>query len=65
MTMKLLLALFTTSSAFQSTVKVRSTKKFLTTMSAVTKTKQLVVDPFCFRQFQECEKSKDYGGTVL
>ena len=25
----------------------------------------LVVDPFCFRQFAESEKSKDYGGTVF
>lgn len=25
----------------------------------------LVVDPFCFRQFAENEKSKDYGGTVF
>eukprot|EP00525_Craspedostauros_australis_P005097 CAMPEP_0198110564 /NCGR_PEP_ID=MMETSP1442-20131203/2564_1 /TAXON_ID= /ORGANISM="Craspedostauros australis, Strain CCMP3328" /LENGTH=214 /DNA_ID=CAMNT_0043766673 /DNA_START=320 /DNA_END=964 /DNA_ORIENTATION=+ len=28
-------------------------------------TKQLVVDPFCFRQFQEQEASKSYGGTVF
>ena len=28
-------------------------------------TKNLVVDPFCFRQFQEQEASKNYGGTVF
>jgi hypothetical protein len=28
-------------------------------------TKNLVVDPFCFRQFQEQEASKSYGGTVF
>ena len=27
--------------------------------------KSLVVDPFCFRQFQEHEASKTYGGTVF
>lgn len=28
-------------------------------------TKNLVVDPFCFRQFSESEASEDYGGTVF
>jgi len=27
--------------------------------------KDLVVDPFCFRQFSESEASKEYGGTVF
>ncbi|KAL3920194.1 MAG: hypothetical protein SGILL_003381, partial [Bacillariaceae sp.] len=27
--------------------------------------KSLVVDPFCFRQFQEQEESKSYGGTIF
>lgn len=27
--------------------------------------KNLVVDPFCFRQFEEYDASKSYGGTVL
>jgi hypothetical protein len=27
--------------------------------------KILVVDPFCFRQFQESEASKSYGGTIF
>ncbi|KAG7340609.1 DUF3228 domain containing protein [Nitzschia inconspicua] len=30
-----------------------------------TSSKNLVVDPFCFRQFQESEASKSYGGTVF
>ncbi|OEU10567.1 hypothetical protein FRACYDRAFT_193864 [Fragilariopsis cylindrus CCMP1102] len=28
-------------------------------------TKNLVVDPFCYRQFQQYEQSKTYGGTVF
>ncbi len=28
-------------------------------------TKNLVIDPFCYRQFAEHENSKNYGGTVL
>ena len=27
--------------------------------------KNLVVDPFCFRQFEEHAASESYGGTVL
>ena len=27
--------------------------------------KNLVVDPFCFRQFEEHDASTSYGGTVL
>jgi len=30
-----------------------------------TNTKNLVVDPFCFRQFSEKESSKGYAGAVL
>ena len=30
-----------------------------------TNTKNLVVDPFCFRQFAEKESSKGYAGAVL
>jgi hypothetical protein len=30
-----------------------------------TTTKNLVVDPFCFRQFQEHPQSQKYGGTVF
>jgi len=36
-----------------------------TPSSSNTKTKSLVVDPFCFRQFSEHESSKTYGGTVF
>ena len=36
-----------------------------TTTTAMSATKQLVVDPFCFRQFAENEASKTYGGTVF
>lgn len=31
----------------------------------LTGSKSLVVDPFCFRQFAETEKSKGYAGTVF
>jgi hypothetical protein len=34
-------------------------------MTSATSTKNLVVDPFCFRQFQEQDASKNYGGTVF
>jgi len=37
-------------------------KKVMTTTAA---TKNLVVDPFCFRQFQQCEQKKTYGGTIF
>ena len=30
-----------------------------------TNTKNIVVDPFCFRQFSEKESSKGYAGAVL
>jgi hypothetical protein len=33
-------------------------------MTTKSMTKHLVVDPFCFRQFQEYPQSKSYGGTV-
>jgi hypothetical protein len=39
-----------------------ATRQFTTTMSA---SKNMVVDPFCFRQFSEHEASKSYGGTVF
>jgi len=28
-------------------------------------TKNLVIDPFCYRQFAEHENSRSYGGMVL
>ena len=50
--------------AFQASSVLRS----LTTVRAMTTTKStpknLVVDRFCFRQFQEYPQSKSYGGTV-
>ena len=49
---------FQASSIIRSSVKVRA----LTTKQM---TKNLVVDPFCFRQFQEHSQSKSYGGTVF
>lgn len=49
---------FQASSALRSSTIVRA----LTTKSM---TKNLVVDPFCFRQFQEHSQSENYGGTVF
>jgi len=36
-----------------------------TTSTEGTGSRNLVVDPFCFRQFAETEKSKGYAGTVF
>eukprot|EP01082_Thalassiosira_pseudonana_P007729 g6312.t1 g6312 contig23:176184-176987(-) len=36
-----------------------------TASSEDTLAKKLVIDPFCFRQFAECESSKGYTGTVF
>ena len=49
---------FRTSSVLYSSATVRA----LTTRSM---TNNLVVDPFCFRQFKEHPQSEDYGGTVF
>ena len=35
------------------------------TTESDTNTKNLVVDPFCFRQFAEKDSSKGYAGVVL
>ena len=51
---------FQASSTFFSTTAVRA----LTTTSSMS-TKNLVVDRFCFRQFQEHPQSQTYGGTVF
>merc|ERR1719157_387609 len=50
--------------AFQASSILRSS----TTVRALTTkpmTSNIVVDPFCFRQFQEYPQSKSYGGTVF
>jgi len=33
--------------------------------SAISNTKAIVIDQFCFRQFEEKDSSKSYGGTVF
>jgi len=49
---------FQVSSILRSSITVRAlTTKLMN--------KNLVVDPFCFRQFQEHPQSKSYGGTVF
>lgn len=54
----------TTPRAFVSTKSCRGlTSKFSLSMSS--SKKALVVDPFCFRQFDEHADSKKYGGTVF
>lgn len=54
--MKPLLSLFALSS--RNVCQVRS-------LSSMSGTKNLVVDPFCARQFSESESSKSYLGTVF
>ncbi len=49
---------FQASSALFSSTAVRA-------LSTKTMTRNLVVDPFCFRQFQEHPQSEKYGGTVF
>ena len=54
------------STIYLSLVSIRSVRSLTTKTMTKTSTKNLVVDPFCFRQFQEHEeKSKKYGGTVF
>uniref|UniRef100_A0A7S2W4A1 Uncharacterized protein n=1 Tax=Eucampia antarctica TaxID=49252 RepID=A0A7S2W4A1_9STRA len=66
--MKLLLGLFATTlpHSHKSLYPSVCQRGFLTSiMSSVSSSNSLVVDPFCFRQFAECDKSKEYGGTVF
>ena len=48
--------------AYSSNIGAMSTSKDEATFN---KKKELVVDPFCFRQFSEKEESRSYSGTVL
>ena len=54
---------FQASSVFRASTT--TTVRALTTTKATMSTKNLVVDPFCFRQFEEYPQSKTYGGTVF
>jgi hypothetical protein len=74
--MRLASYLFTfQASSFLYPSAVRSVGAFATTTTAssastsssamASTTKNLVVDPFCYRQFQQYEQSKTYGGTVF
>ena len=45
--------------------KFTSTKFKMASSSTSSSEKNLVVDPFCFRQFAETDASKSYGGTVF
>jgi Protein of unknown function (DUF3228) len=52
----------------QSTTSISKNTRPLTIMASSSTNnndKKLVVDPFCFRQFQESEASQSYGGTVF
>mmetsp|Transcript_6571 Transcript_6571/g.9640 ORF Transcript_6571/g.9640 Transcript_6571/m.9640 type:complete len:236 (-) Transcript_6571:1220-1927(-) len=60
--MKPLLSLFTALQSCRPSIPSTTTRT-LTTMSE--SSKALVVDPFCFRQFESEESSKSYGGTVF
>jgi hypothetical protein len=44
---------------------IQSIRSSTRTTSRMAVTKSLVVDPFCYRQFEGHESSKTYGGTVL
>jgi len=57
--MRLAPCLLASSYAIFSSTSVRALSTKSTAM------KNLVVDPFCFRQFQEHPQSKTYGGTVF
>lgn len=56
--------------AFQAPSILRPTttssfRRQFTTSTAMSVSKNLVVDPFCFRQFAENDASQSYGGTVF
>ncbi|MGK3747202.1 MAG: hypothetical protein ACI90V_014066 [Bacillariaceae sp.] len=56
-------AFATTASTSTSTSSSSSSSTSSSAMASTTK--NLVVDPFCYRQFQQYEQSKTYGGTVF
>jgi len=58
MRLALCLVAFQASSVLRSSTTVRA-------LATKSMTNNLVVDPFCFRQFQEYPQSKSYGGTVF
>ena len=55
---------FATTTTTTSTT-LASTSSTSTSAIMASTTKNLVVDPFCYRQFQQYEQSKTYGGTVF
>ena len=63
--MRLALCLFAFQGSSFINYSSKTTVRTLTTSSLSMTTKNLVVDPFCFRQFQEYPQSESYGGTVF
>lgn len=61
--MRLAPCLLAVQASIFSTTAVRALSTKASTMT--TTKKDLVVDPFCFRQFQEHPQSQKYGGTVF
>jgi hypothetical protein len=56
------------SKSFQFSPTISHSRRTTATTNLIARTmtsKNLVVDPFCFRQFAEHEASQNYGGAVL